>query len=273
MTLPTACEKRNVPVRFVSITLFHCSSRISSTGAPQDVPALLIKMSIRPKLETVASTTAFTWSGILTSQPRANVFTPSCFNSSAARSQRSFFRAHSTTFAPISAKPSAIWRPSPTEPPVMIATRPLRSSSFLIFIRNFWPKPASLLESAFHVRGRLAPSRPTARHLSTFGDVQDFAVFPELLKARAMLEVRTAWTVPPARTFVADVTRQICSDVIQRRSTWTNGSPHRNPNLHSPVSASNGRRYWLGSNSIYAGGTCIQLSPIIDSCVPGNIDR
>src|SRR5258708_16019559 len=33
---PTACEKRNVPVRFVSITLFQCSRRISSTGAPQD---------------------------------------------------------------------------------------------------------------------------------------------------------------------------------------------------------------------------------------------
>src|SRR5216684_1928481 len=171
MTLPTAFEKRNVPVRFVSITLFHCSSRISSTGAPQDVPALLIKMSIRPKLETVASTTACTSLEFFTSQPRAKVFTPTCLNSSAACSQRSFLRAQSTTLAPISAKPSAIWRPSPTEPPVMIATRPLRSSSFLIFIRNSRPVQASLLEPAFLGGAGLAPwffpSRKTAAPFET----------------------------------------------------------------------------------------------------------
>src|SRR5882762_2893088 len=40
MTLPTAREKRNVPVKLVSMTLFHCSSVIASTGAPQEVPAL-----------------------------------------------------------------------------------------------------------------------------------------------------------------------------------------------------------------------------------------
>src|SRR5271168_235770 len=54
MVFPTACENRKVPVRLVSITLFHCSSVIDSTGAPQEVPALLIRMSIRPNRLTVA---------------------------------------------------------------------------------------------------------------------------------------------------------------------------------------------------------------------------
>src|SRR6266849_1304388 len=70
----------------------------------------------------------------LTSQPSAMVFTPNFPISSAVCTQRSFLRAHSTRLAPISARPSAIWRPSPTEPPVMIATRPVRSRSCLTFI-------------------------------------------------------------------------------------------------------------------------------------------
>src|SRR5260370_4592643 len=86
-TLPTACENRNVPVRLVSMTLFQCSRRISSTGAPQEVPALLIKTSILPNSETAASTTSWTLPGFFTSQPSARVLTPSSRNSSAARSR------------------------------------------------------------------------------------------------------------------------------------------------------------------------------------------
>src|SRR6266446_10944000 len=133
-TLPTACENRNVPVRLVSMTLFQCSRRISSTGAPQDVPALLINTSILPNSETVASTTSWTLPGFFTSQPSAWVLTPSWRNSSAARWHRSCLRAQSTRFAPISARPSAIWRPSPTDPPVMMATRPLRLKSSFVFM-------------------------------------------------------------------------------------------------------------------------------------------
>src|SRR5882724_2442234 len=71
--------------------------------------------------------------GSFTSQPSARTSTPSFCSSSAACRQRSFFRAQRTSFAPISAKPSAICRPSPTDPPVTIATRPERSKSFLTF--------------------------------------------------------------------------------------------------------------------------------------------
>src|SRR5882724_822250 len=71
--------------------------------------------------------------GSFTSQPSARTSTPSFSSSADACRQRSFFRAQRTSFAPISAKPSAICRPSPMDPPVMIATRPERSNSFLTF--------------------------------------------------------------------------------------------------------------------------------------------
>src|SRR5229473_2977948 len=67
--------------------------------------------------------------GFLTSQASASVFTPSVCSSSAACTHRSFFRAQSTTFAPISASASAICRPRPIEPPLTMATRPLISKS------------------------------------------------------------------------------------------------------------------------------------------------
>jgi len=50
----------------------------------------------------------------LTSHASASVCTPWVRKASAASSQRSFFRAHNTSVAPISAKPSAIWRPRPS---------------------------------------------------------------------------------------------------------------------------------------------------------------
>src|SRR5271168_5186442 len=134
MTLPTAWEKRKVPVRLVSMTLFHCSRVISSVRAPQEVPALLMRMSMRPNSLTAVSATARMLAGSFTSQPKARVRTPIFCSSSAACWQRSFLRAQSTRLAPISAKPSAIWRPRPTEPPVMTATRPVRSNIGQLFM-------------------------------------------------------------------------------------------------------------------------------------------
>src|SRR6202041_2451355 len=48
IALPTAWQNKKVPVKLVARTLSHCSRVISSTGDPHDVPALLIRMSIRP---------------------------------------------------------------------------------------------------------------------------------------------------------------------------------------------------------------------------------
>src|ERR1700722_17932793 len=93
MVLPTACENKKVPVRLVSITLFHCSSVIDSTGAPQEGPALLIKISMLPNSLTAASTTVSKPAGSFTSQPSAHVLTPSFCSSADVCTQRSFLRA------------------------------------------------------------------------------------------------------------------------------------------------------------------------------------
>src|ERR1700730_12386531 len=101
MVLPAVCENENVPVRFVAMTLFHCSSVISSVGAPQQVRALLIRISTRPNSEAAASTTAWMLFESLASQARPRVLTPHFSNYAAACSQRSFLRPHNTTFEPI----------------------------------------------------------------------------------------------------------------------------------------------------------------------------
>src|ERR1700731_4328345 len=72
--------------------------------------------------------------GSLTSQPKPRTRVPPFSSSAAACWQRSFLRPHKTRFAPISARPSAICRPNPTEPPVTIATRPVRSKIGLAVI-------------------------------------------------------------------------------------------------------------------------------------------
>src|SRR5215472_312483 len=58
IALPTAWQNRKVPVRLVERTLSHWASVISSTGAPQEAPALLTRISTRPNFASVASTTA-----------------------------------------------------------------------------------------------------------------------------------------------------------------------------------------------------------------------
>src|SRR5882762_6239772 len=68
---PTAWQNRNVPVKFVESTLSHCSSVISSTEAPHETPALLIRMSMRPNSARVDCTTCSIAVLSLTSHPNA----------------------------------------------------------------------------------------------------------------------------------------------------------------------------------------------------------
>jgi hypothetical protein len=56
----TACEVMNVPLRFVSSTVSHCSSGRSTTGVLSRLPgapALLTRMSMRPNSPTASATT------------------------------------------------------------------------------------------------------------------------------------------------------------------------------------------------------------------------
>jgi len=148
MTFPTACEKRNVPVRLVSITLFHCSSVIASTGAPQEVARIVDQDVDASKLFDSGVGNLLNAGGLLD-------VTAECENLHAKFLQffgsllaPLFLARAQNEIRPISARPSAICRPSPTEPPVTIATRPARSNICLVFISL--PDTPSALTEQFH---------------------------------------------------------------------------------------------------------------------------
>src|SRR5262245_20854413 len=132
ITCPAACENRNAPVRFASMTLCHFSSGIVSGASPHDSPALLIRMSMRPKAATVRSTTSCTWPLSDTSQMAPSTAKPRDRMAATVGVSHSSRRAHSINLAPASARPSAISCPRPREPPVTIATRPVKSNNWLM---------------------------------------------------------------------------------------------------------------------------------------------
>ena len=129
MRRPTARLISMVPVTFVSSTLCHASSGISRTGAPQVAPALLMRMSTRPYSPSVRATDASTSSARATSQAAASARIPRSRRRAAAASSSPVLRAVSASEAPASPSASAIWKPRPREPPVTIATLPVRSNS------------------------------------------------------------------------------------------------------------------------------------------------
>src|SRR5258705_2765993 len=147
ITFPAACEHRNAPVRFTSITFRQSSTAMVATGATHARPALLTRTSIRPSSACARSTIARTSSALVTSQPNPSARTPSAESSAAVLAQRSASRAQSTRSAPISASAVAICRPSPLPPPVTMATLPRRSNSSLVCIRPPRPLTRSRLYS------------------------------------------------------------------------------------------------------------------------------
>src|SRR5579871_6600709 len=91
-------------------------------------------MSMRPFSARIFSTSGSTVSVFERSQAMA-VASTFCLARCATASSSSFcFRAVRTTLQPISPSASATCRPSPREPPVITATRPVRSNSFLMLI-------------------------------------------------------------------------------------------------------------------------------------------
>src|SRR4051794_31054158 len=157
----TACAQLNAPVRLTR------RSRSQSSGdwfanwpTWSSVPALLTRMSTDPSSSTVRATAASTSARFVTSQrtasarrpmPRisptvSSVCTSPCCRATVASapylsvssdSSDSTSRSATTTSAPARARVSASARPSPLDPPVTSATRPLRSIS-----RAIRPRPA-----------------------------------------------------------------------------------------------------------------------------------
>ncbi len=99
----------------------------SADGEP---PALLTRVSIRPKRVTADSTTAAAWSASRTS-PVTNTAVrtpPEASVAVGSWSAAGWCRPQTTTSAPAARKASLMPRPMPRAPPVTTTTRPLKSS-------------------------------------------------------------------------------------------------------------------------------------------------
>ena len=126
----TRRQKRTAAMSLTSMSAAHVASSTFSNGPADDVPALLTRMSTPPCAASVASTTASTSASRVTSATWASTCTPVCFRmASAARSSTSLRRAQITTWQPSWAKRMAVARPSPSLPPVTMATLPVRPRS------------------------------------------------------------------------------------------------------------------------------------------------
>src|SRR2546428_112452 len=113
----TARQQLNVPVRLTPSTSSHASGGYSQVAAfGPEIPALLIKMSMRPNAASVASRAFSTSSSLVTSA--ANAATRPCdFSAAAVFSARVKSRSQMATAAPEARKRSTIARPMPWAPP------------------------------------------------------------------------------------------------------------------------------------------------------------
>src|SRR3990172_3569892 len=118
-------------VRFVSRTVCHSSTEYSWGCFRMLVPALFTRMSSRPKRSTAFCTSSRHEASRRTSTATASAFAPRAWSSFTAASLFAALRAATTTAAPACASPRAMPRPIPPFPPVTMATRPVRSKSFI----------------------------------------------------------------------------------------------------------------------------------------------
>src|SRR5712691_3280279 len=126
----TARVTRKAPVRQTPSTRSHVSSDISQTGSSLLMPALLKRMSTRPKRSRVARTIASTWSFCVTSTPKAGIGRPySALILAATSWARRAWASETTTWAPSSAKRRATACPIPA--PAAAVTIATRSLSFM----------------------------------------------------------------------------------------------------------------------------------------------
>src|SRR5581483_3813734 len=129
-------------VRFVSRTVCHSSTVYSSGRLRMFVPALLTRMSSRPKRSTAFWTISRHEASDRTSTLTMSARAPAAPSSFTASVLLPTFRAASTTAAPARASPRAIPRPIPPFPPVTIATLPVRSKSFMWSISLWRSRPS-----------------------------------------------------------------------------------------------------------------------------------
>jgi hypothetical protein len=112
------------------ITLRHSSTSVSQVLAlAPAMPALLMRMSMRPACASVASQAAATAAGSATSQASAVTVSP---RAAAVRCARSRSRSQIATLAPDATNRSVIALPKPWAPPVTTALCPSKAIRLLI---------------------------------------------------------------------------------------------------------------------------------------------
>jgi len=107
----------------------HIASVAAANSPVAEVPALLTRMSSRPKAASVSATTRSQSAALLTSACTGATRPPAARISAAVCSSRSRPRAAIATAAPSCASSTAVARPMPCVPPVTIATFPFRPRS------------------------------------------------------------------------------------------------------------------------------------------------
>src|SRR5712692_565066 len=126
----TRRDMRTAPMTLRSQSACQVSSSTFSKAAAAEVPALLRRMSTPPHCATTALTSPSQSAARLTSATWASTCPLVVFRiSSAAWSRCSLRRAQMATRAPSAASFSAAARPSPSLPPVMMATLPFSPRS------------------------------------------------------------------------------------------------------------------------------------------------
>src|SRR6202041_2001952 len=133
--------------------LRHCSSvrSIKACRPPPPMPALAKQPSTRPKRSSVAAIADLTEAGSLTSQIRVSTLPALPAIDAAALLFLSALRPQIEMLHPLAASACAMPRPIPPLPPVMTATRPVRSKS-----------RASVSMRRFHLVRRALRLRPEA---------------------------------------------------------------------------------------------------------------
>src|SRR5215207_3601527 len=119
-----ALEQRKLPLRCTSSTLSQSSSLILNERLSRNSPALLTRMSIRPKRCTISSNAFSTCCALDTSQAIAIASDPTASTASTVSWQASAERSRTATFAPSCASRMASAAPMPRAAPVTIAVRP-----------------------------------------------------------------------------------------------------------------------------------------------------
>jgi hypothetical protein len=130
ISLPNSRQPQKTPFTFTSMSSLYSSSVTCSQLFHRPSPALLTRMSQRPKRRSVSPAASATYSELLTSSCMMSTSYPFAFRCAWPSLATSIVRDAITTYAPNSARASAIARPIPFPPPVTKATLSVRLYSY-----------------------------------------------------------------------------------------------------------------------------------------------